>query len=633
MKKKSQPAEGVLRVHSRGFGFLQPDDRSRFPEDIFVPKQRTEGAIDGDRVRVEIVPSPYSDKGPEGRVTAILERSRNQLAVTVYRLEKDGSAYAHSPLLGEELVFIERPSKRRLKVGDRFVLEMFDWGNEHRAPQGEILHFIGPLSDPSKDVQAAIAEFELDHVFPPEVLKEVKAFGTTVKKKDLRDREDLRSLETFTIDPETAKDFDDALTLSRDQDGPFHLVVHIADVSHYVRPNTALDDEAQRRCNSTYFPGEVVPMLPHELSSHLCSLQPHVDRLAVSVFVTIDPSGDVLDSRVTKSVIHSDERYTYEQARDILAGKEKSAHTKTLHLMQELCLLLKKQRAKRGSIEFALPEVVVRVDPKGDPQGIEIIEYDVTHQLVEEFMLKANEIVATKLFEENKPLSYRIHEAPNPSNLAAFASLATRFGYTLSSEPTSPELQALFDAARNEPHGQFLATAFIRSLKLASYSPDNIGHWGLNLEHYTHFTSPIRRYIDLVVHRVLFDESPSDLNLNEVSEQCSLKERLSAKAEGRVKLLKKLRLLDRLHKENPKRSYKAVITSAKPFGLAFEVEEVMVEGFVHISLIDSDYYDFDEKAGGLIGADSGKQYLTGDTISVKLDHLNLIDGQTSWRIV
>lgn len=612
--KKPEPTTvtGTIRIHPRGFGFLIPDDRERFPEDIFIPKHCTEGAVDGDNVEATAGPSMHSDKGPEGRVLKILRRGRSHLAGIITYVGRKGQIFAYAPLLGENLSMRILPSQEReLQIGDRITIHVLDWGGKRKEPLGEMSSYIGHISDPSCDVPAAIEEFELTAAFPEETLEEAKAFGQHVSAQDCKNREDLREHACFTIDPETAKDYDDALSLTRDDAGNFYLGVHIADVSHYVKPGTSLDTEAMSRCNSVYFPGTVVPMLPHELSSHLCSLKPDVNRLAVSVLVTLDPEGTVTHYRICRSVIRSQKRFTYQEAKEVLDGHKKSKFKAELELMVELCHLLKKKRYVRGSIEFSLPDLTLELDPGGNVKGIGVVAYDITHQLVEEFMLMANEIVATHLSKQGKPLTYRIHEEPNPENMRDFAITAGSLGFKIPAEPTTEELQLLFDSARGSPFGEFLATAFIKSMKLACYSTQNIGHYGLGLKHYTHFTSPIRRYIDLIVHRTLFNEVDEDEDLEAAAARCSDQERLSAKAESSVLQLKKLRYLDAKAQEG-RDTYDAVIVSLKPFGMLFELKEILYEGFLPLP-----------DAGFAVGA----------KVRVQLASIDLVTRQTVWALL
>lgn len=602
---------GTIKIHPRGFGFLIPEERERYPDDIFIPKRATKGAVDGDTVEVAIHLGAVSEKGPEGSVTKILKRGRTHLAGIITYVGKKSQIYAYAPLLGEDqFIHVLPPKDRELKLGDRIILHVLDWGGKKRERLGEVSAYIGQITDPSCDIKAAIQEYEIREEFSEEVLAEARGFGNTVTASDSKNREDLRSLDCFTIDPDTAKDYDDALSLTEDEEGHFYLGVHIADVSHYVQPGTPLDLEAYERCNSVYFPGTVVPMLPHELSSHLCSLKPNVNRLAISVLMTLDKDGTLKHYRICRSVIRSKKRFTYKEAKSVLDGKSSSKYAQELHKMVELCYLLKKKRYERGSIEFSLPDLSLELTPEGAVKSMELVAYDITHQLVEEFMLLANEVVATHLSKEGKPLTYRIHEEPNPDNIRDFASTASSIGFKLSETPTNEELQKLFDEVRETPFGQFLATAFIRSMKLASYSTQNVGHYGLGLEHYTHFTSPIRRYIDLLVHRVLFDEQEEG-NLEEIALRCSEKERLSAKAETSVIQLKKLRFLDELKKSGID-TFKGVIIAVKQFGVLFELKEMLFEGFLPLN---------------------EKSYALGKEITLKLVNVDLVTRQAEWALL
>lgn len=625
---------GIIRVHPRGFGFLQPEDSSKYPVDIFVPKHLTQNAVDGDSVEVLIDPTSFSEKGPEGKVVTILSRGRTHMAGVIQHVSKYGEILAYVPLLGlSQRVVVEPTEELQLKVGDRIVMEVTDWGTKDTETTCRFSHYIGHISDPSCDIKAAIEEFEIRSDFSQKTIQEAEDMGNRVTAEDLKDREDFRDIECFTIDPDTAKDFDDAISLRKDEKGYYYLGVHIADVSHYVRAGTALDKEAVMRCNSTYFPGTCIPMLPSVLSDNLCSLKANVNRLTVSVLITFDAQGNEIDYRISRSVIKSQKRFTYKEAKEVLDGQKKSKHGPTLQLMVELCGLLKKKRYERGSIEFAMPELVILVDKEGVPQGTDYITYDITHQLVEEFMLKTNETVAKHLASQGKDLTYRIHDNPAEEGMKDFAVLARAFGYNLSDTPTNAEIQVLFEEAMNSPYGQYLATSYIRRMRLAIYSPDNIGHFGLGLTHYCHFTSPIRRYIDLVIHRSLFQPAETYEDLELIANNCSEQERVSARAEGSVKLLKKLRLLDSRKKLDPNKQYEAIVTRVKNFGIIFEVIDVMLESYLHVSELDGDYYVYDDASVTLKGRHTNKTFTAGDKITVLLKNVNLITLESAWDLV
>lgn len=629
-KRNVDVVTGTIAIHPRGFGFVSLDDPSLYDKDVFIPRHLTENAVDGDRVEVEINPFSHSEKGPEGKVHTVIERGRTHLAGIVYDFTSEGTPLAYVPILGVEHQVSIKDSGEPLHIGERVILEVLRWGDDKKGTQTRLSHKIGDISDPSKDVSAAIEEYDLRGEFPKDVKKEAASLGKTVKTSEIKNREDFRSWEVFTIDPTTAKDFDDALSLSKDKNGNFHLGVHIADVSHYVKSDSPLDKEARTRCNSTYFPGTCIPMLPPSLSENLCSLKPNVNRLTASVLMTFDPGGSLSDYKIVKGVIKSKKRFTYREAKEVLDGRKKSPFSSTLKLMEELCFLLKKKRYERGSLEFCIPELRVIVDQNGVPTGTEFIPYDITHQLVEEFMLKANEVVATHLNKKGLDLTYRIHEEPNEDRMNEFVSLVNAFGFDLKENPTPEDLQKLFDEVLQTPYGTHLAISYIRRMKLAAYSPSNIGHYGLALSHYCHFTSPIRRYVDLIIHRQLFEKPISYTEIETVAKSCSEKERVSEKAERNVTLLKKLRLLKSMVDQEPRKEFEAVVTKIRNFGVYFEIDDLMLEGFLHVSELDDDYYRFDEKSGKLKGSYTGITFFAGDRFTVISKEIDLILLDAKW---
>jgi len=629
--KRTFILNGVVRMHPRGFGFVIPDNPEDSDQDIFIPKHLTDNAVDGDHVEVAVNLDSKSQKGPEGEILSIRQRSRTHLAGIIESIEKN-TALAYVPLLGESrhaVIKLEKNSK--IQVGDRCIFKVLKWGMEKEPTVCEVSHKIGHIDDPSCDIEAAIEEYELRGPFPANAIKEAQSFGKSVPKRDLQGRLNLTLSPCFTIDPDTAKDFDDALSIEKTKKGYF-LGVHIADVAHYVNQGSALDYEAAERGNSTYFPGACIPMLPEELSNNLCSLRQGVNRLTVSVLMEFDRQGNLQSSEVKRSVIKSQKRFTYDEALKILEGKRKSPYEQSIKDMAKLCLLLKKKRSERGSIDFALPELVIMVDKRGMPIGTKIEPYHITHQLVEEFMLKANEVVATHLEKRGKEQLFRIHEEPEGENLEEFFRMARSLGFHIPAEPTKQDLQKLFEQAKETPFSHQLAVGFIRNLKLAFYSPRNVGHYGLALEHYCHFTSPIRRYSDLITQRLLFDEEEDGLDLDLIGQKCSEKERISFKAEMGVKLLKKLRLLESWMQENPKRRYAALVTKIKPFGLTFEVRDLNLEGFLHISELENDYFIYDEKTPMLFGEKTGKKHLVGEDLTVVPAHIDLVHLETKWEL-
>jgi ribonuclease R len=620
---------GTLRVHPRGFGFVELDDAGE--ADIFIPKPYMADALDGDSVEVIIDTSAISPKGPEGKIYAVCERARKTLVGTVIEIS-GGKISVYSQLLGPDAICFVEAGSESVKRGDRLLLNVIEWGTKKKPTRTTILQRLGNISDPAADIRVALYEYDIRQDFPEEALAEAKGAGSRVLPKEIEGRLDLREQECMTIDPDTAKDYDDALSVERKGDG-YKLFVHIADVAHYVKAGGALDREARLRCNSTYFPNFCMPMLPHELSSNLCSLKEGVARLTITVILDIDKTGSVTNIDIARSVIKSSKRFTYKIAKAVIDGTHPSIHQDMLLLMTELARILKARRRERGSIELNMPEMAIIVDEKGVPQGTELIPYDITHQMVEEFMLLANEAVAKHLSELGKELTFRVHEEPDPESIREFAALAEAFGYKIAPEPTPAQIQEFFSQIEGSPCVQYLSTCYIRSMRLASYSADNIGHYGLSLEHYCHFTSPIRRYVDLIAERLLFEETYDRKELDAICKRASERERISAKAESSLLTLKKLRLCQRYMNDEPGREFEATITRIKPFGLFFDIVDLALEGFLHISELENDYFIFDEERRLLIGEHNGSSYRAADSITVRVREINLVMQSIRFELV
>ena len=619
---------GTISVHPRGFGFI---NRPSPQEDVFIPKVHINGAVDGDLVDAIATTHPASEKGPEGRVVSIVQRRRQQIAGTVTACQGK-TATVYSSLLGEiHPITCRLEPSQKVEVGDRVVLSVQSWGQKREPSECSLEKVLGHVSDPSVDIPFAIAESGIRQEFSEAVIEEAQSFGTRVRSLDIKGRVDLRELECVTIDPDTAKDFDDAISIEK-IGTDYRVGVHIADVSYYVKPGSAMDAEARLRCNSTYFPNTCIPMLPRELSENLCSLKPNVVRLTVSVFFTVSESGETTDWEVIRSVIKSQKRFTYREVKAILDGKE-DPHKPLLLAMVSVCERLKKRRSERGSVQLYVPELVIKVNEKGVPTGTDLVEYDITHQMVEECMLKANEIVAIHLGRMGKDVSYRIHEEPAEESLRDFSALVGSYGYTMPEAPTPQDIQKFFLEVEGTPQASYLAVCYIKSMRLACYSPDNIGHYGLSLEHYCHFTSPIRRYIDTIIHRLLFEEGPNREELSLICQEASEKERVSARAEGTVVTIKKLRLLDEQWRKKPKTAFEAVITRVKPFGVFFDITSLMLEGFLHVSELEDDYFLFNDRTSQLEGCDYGHTYGSGDRIFVQCDQVNILMQEASWTLV
>lgn len=625
--------EGKIFVNHKGFAFVHPQN----PElaHVFIPKTKVLNAVDGDIVEVAILDS-RSPKGPEGKVTRVVQRNKSSFFGVIHQRFSPGRYWVFSPSLGKTHPLLAKTSSEmKVDLGDRVMLSVDKWKTPQSPTEGTITEVLGSISDSTLDILCAIKDFKLPSAFPVELDKEIEKIPSRVGSKDLDGRLDLRDQTCVTIDPDTAKDFDDAISIKRSENGHFHLGVHIADVSHYVKEGSALDIEAKKRGNSTYLPGVCLPMLPYALSNELCSLKPQVNRLTVSVLMELDEEANLLDYKIKRAVIKSAKRFTYREAHEILKKQSSSPFSSMLEDMQALCLLLKAKRKARGSIEFSLPEAKVMVDEKGQTAGVDFIEYDITHQMIEEFMLKANEVIAKHLTDQGKTVPYRVHDEPKEENLQDFAFMASLFGYPIEDSPTQDDLQLLFDKLKDDPSNQrFLSILFIRSMQLASYSIDNIGHYGLSLEHYCHFTSPIRRYSDLIVHRLLFETEPTaDDELREVAQHLSTTERQSSKAEISVSHLKKLRWLEEKHTKDPYHVFDALITLVKPHGIFFEVADILIEGFIHISRLDDDFFHFHSQSKELIGEHTGRELFIGQSIQVQIDKVDLIFSECNWVLL
>ncbi len=633
-KNAADHVEGPISFHPKGFAFVRVDvlgEHELNGQDIFIPPNATLNALPSDRVCVEVI--GHDARGYDGRVVHIIQRGKNSLYGVVYEILSETKASVHvSALAQNHRCVVSFLPMQKLQLGERVVVKVITWEHKEHTIDCELVEVLGSIEDPSLDVEIGIAEAGLTKEFPESVLDEALAFGKRVNLKEIHKRKDLRDLLTVTIDPDTAKDFDDAISIERTDKGYF-LGVHIADVAHYVTHESHLDQEAKKRGNSTYFPGYCLPMLPAELSNELCSLKPNVNRLTVSVLAQFDHEGHLIDYEIPRTVIKSQKRLTYKQALSILEDKLKSPFKPMLELMQELCGKLKAAKKARGGIDLNVHETVVRCDASGMPYDSEVVHYDITHQMIEEFMVKANEIVASHLSKQNRTTMYRIHEAPRLEDFRDFFELARFYGHPIKEMPTPQEWQKLFEEIQKQPYSHQLTTAYIRSMRLAQYHTTNVGHFGLALEHYTHFTSPIRRYCDLTVMRALFNEPRhADSDLSTIALHCCDTERTSAKAEQGVNHLKKIRLLKYHLTHDPSKKYKAIITKVKPFGLFFDLQELMFEGFIHISDLSEDYFYYDESRHLLRGKSSGLVLRIGAEIEVQPKNIDLMFRECDWML-
>src|SRR5213592_5212018 len=560
---------GKLSIHQVGYGFLSPETPGE--PDVFIAAENIGTAMHGDRVVARISPdTPYGRiKGRrEGRVIRILERAHDMIVGTLQRSQNfyyvvpDDPRFVHDIYVHPDRDQRQQPSAN---VGDKVVVRLDAWESRHVNPEGEIIEVLGPATAPGIDMLSIIRKFHLPAEFPKDVLNQAERISEEIGSRQIEGREDLREEFIVTIDPDDARDFDDAIHVDKTKSG-WRLGVHIADVAAYVEPGSALDREARRRGNSVYLPDRVIPMLPERLSNGVCSLNPGVDRLTHSVFINFDKNGVAKSARFAPTVIRSAHRLTYKEAYAILTSPPRDRLGERLQLAWELAALLRRKRFEHGALDLDFPEVKVWVDKQGHPVRLERIENDESHQLIEEFMLAANEAVARELKKRAIPTIYRVHENPDPEKLAEYREFVLSFNYKVGDLTHRTELQRLLASIRGKPEEQALKVALLKSLKRARYAPQPLGHYGLAKANYLHFTSPIRRYADLVVHRALGRDGtplpsapsttgrrsrsdtpyqPDSREIASIAEHLSITERTAADAEIDAAQMKKLEFFQR----------------------------------------------------------------------------------------
>lgn len=635
--RKQVLVPGTLFVHSRkGFGFVSPDQPELYPFDIFISASDLKGALDGDHVLVAL---PFSLRGGEKRkgvIHKVLSRGKTVLVGTIVSLINPTLAMVYVNTIGpEHPLKAELLPKRTYKLGDRLLLKTPVWKENYPSrepPPLAMLEFIGNISNAKTDFPVIKAEFSITEEFPDAVVQEASQFLQKHVTQALHSRKDLRDLLCFTIDSSSAKDFDDAVSLTYDHEGNYILGVHIADVSHYVTPNSALDREAAKRCNSIYFPGKVIPMLPSAISDNLCSLKPNVDRLAVSVFMTFSKEGFLSDYRILRSVIRSKYRMTYDEVDEIIEKKQTHPISKTILKMAELSRIFSDIREQRGCTRLVLPSFTMSLDNLQEPVALIENKQTAAHKLIEEFMLKANEVIAYHISHQGITMPFRTHEPPNEESLLVFQETAKAMGFTITQTPAQePDYQYLLqETTAGHPLEPILHSQFVRSMKTASYSTENKGHYGLCLDYYTHFTSPIRRYVDLIVHRLLFHPlSVEEEHLEQIVRACSSQERIAAKAEGAFVNIKKARFLKKFIEEQPATLYKAFIITASPEGISFVLPEFCHEGFIPAAKLPQAYV-----LQTKIGLEELPEHLRpGAVISVQLASVTLLTQSIEWTLV
>ncbi|MGH7981985.1 MAG: ribonuclease R [Candidatus Udaeobacter sp.] len=653
---------GRLSIHQAGYGFLTPETPGQ--PDVFIAAENIGIAMHGDRVVVRIsrdIPSDRIKGRREGRVIRILERAHNTIVGTLqrsrnfYYVVPDDPRFVHDIYVHPVAAVSDRRASQNLKedrrsqtaatVGDKVVVRLDAWESRHVNPEGEIIEVLGPATAPGIDMLSIIRKFHLPAEFPKDVLDQAERIPDKINPRQIEGREDLRKEFIVTVDPDDARDFDDAIQVEKGKSG-WRLGVHIADVAAYVEPGSALDREARRRGNSAYLPDRVIPMLPERLSNGVCSLNPGVDRLTHSAFIHFDKNGVAKSARFARSVIRSAHRLTYKQAYAILSAPPRDQLGERLHAAWELASLLRRKRFEHGALDLDFPEVKVWVDKQGHPVKLERVENDESHQLIEEFMLAANEAVARELKKRAIPTIYRVHENPDPEKLAEYREFVLSFDYRVGDLTHRAELQRLLESIQGKPEEQALKIALLKSLKRARYSAQPLGHYGLAKANYLHFTSPIRRYADLVVHRALGRaRSPSapagpavrpyhpDMaEITSIAEHISTTERTAADAEIDAAQMKKLEFFQRQLDERNPQVFRAAIVDVRNYGLMVELPDALITGLVHVSSLTDDFYLFEPTRRQLFGRRSRKRFSVGDEVSVFVARVDVFKRQVDFAI-
>ena len=636
--EETEIVAGQLSVTRSGNGFLVRDAGG---PDVYVRAMNLGTALHGDRVGVQLSGRPRRSGAPEGRVVEVLERGSTSVVGTYQTRGRAGYVIPDDPRIGWEL-HIAEPDRLGAQKGQKVVAEIGARESARGTLEGRIREVLGHPDDPGMDVLSILKAYDLPSEFPEEVIEEAEGVSAEIPEAEIARRADFRDELVFTIDPEDAKDFDDAVSIKRLDNGHLLLGVHIADVSFYVPEQSALDRETRARGTSVYLVDRVIPMLPERLSSEICSLRPDEDRLTMSAVMEVDAEGEVVEYKVVDSVIRSGARLTYQQAQAMLDGAEDGRVSDALREMNRLSKVLIERRKQRGSIDFDLPEPEVTLDEWGVPIDIQRAERLSTHRLIESFMLLANVTVARHMAEAEAPFLYRVHDTPDQEKLEAFAHFVRALGYAFhTKEAHAPKyLRDFLSEVAGHREEPLVHELLLRSMKRAMYSPENSGHFGLACPLYTHFTSPIRRYPDLVVHRLLRERhSPGGISperetrwteaLPEIGAWTSERERIAVEAErASVKVKQAAFMEDKIGEQ-----FWGIISGVTKFGLFVELEKFLVEGLVHVSSLVDDYYELDEAQYALIGAHTAKRLRMGDRVRIRVVRVDRQLRQVDFELV
>ena len=631
-KSEGKYLVGIFTAHPRGFGFVSIEGEDA---DIFIPEKAVNGAFHMDTVQVEVV-SETSGKRREGKIIKILERGVVQIVCTYEKSKTFGFAVPDNPKFGSD-IFIPQERSKGAVSGHKVVVEITDYGKEGKKPEGKVVEILGHINDPGTDILSIVRAYNLPVEFSERILKQVENVSNEVSTADMAGRMDLRDWQTVTIDGEDAKDLDDAITLTREGEY-YQLGVHIADVTNYVQEHSALDVEALKRGTSVYLVDRVIPMLPHKLSNGICSLNAGENRLALSCIMTIDKKGNVIDHNIAETVIKVDRRMSYTSVKKI---REYEELVPMFERMEELAAILRKKRMSRGSIDFDFPETKIILDKQGRPVEIKPYERNVATKIIEDFMLIANETVAQDYFWQELPFVYRTHENPDTEKIRKLSTFINNFGYTMKigqDEIHPKELQKLLTKIDGTPEEALISRLTLRSMKQAKYATVSTGHFGLATPYYCHFTSPIRRYPDLQIHRIIKDNLRGRMNakriahyekiLPEVAKHSSETERVADEAERETEKLKKVEYMSGHIGE----IFTGVISGVTEYGFYVELPNT-IEGMVHVTTLTDDYFHYSADTYELVGEVTNIHYKLGQKVSVMVMETDKIMRTIDFRLV
>ncbi len=622
--------EGKVDMTASGSAYIISDD---VKEDVFVSRENLLNALHGDEVKVYVFARRKSKKA-EGEVVEIIKRARETFVGTIEQSDRYAFLVSDNKNMPFD-IFLPLNQEKPVKHGYRAIVKIVEWPKRAKNPVGEIIEIIGKAGEHESEMHTILAEFQLPYHFPKEVNQEAEKLSDEISSTEISNRKDFRSITTFTIDPADAKDFDDALSIQALPNGNFQIGVHIADVTHYVKQNSILEQEAVNRATSVYLVDRVIPMLPEKLSNHVCSLRPHEDKLCFSAVFEMDQQAKVLNEWFGRTIIHSDRRFAYEEAQVIIDSGEGELFEELI-LLNDLAQKMRQNRFNNGAIAFDRIELKFKIDDKGKPLGVFERIHGTANELIEEFMLLANKKVAELVGKTDKgkvakTFVYRVHDKPNPDKLLNFASFIKRFGYNINpgkGETTSHSINKILDQLEGKPEQNIIETLAVRTMAKAVYTTKNIGHYGLSFSHYTHFTSPIRRYPDMMVHRLLQayldgSKSADESDFEKKCKHSSHQEQQAAMAERASIKYKAVEFMQ----DKVGQIFDGIISGVTDWGLYVEIIENKIEGMVPIREIDDDFYFFDESEYSLIGQRKGKVFRLGDSIKVIINRTNLVKKQ------